>query len=326
MGEHRDRLGEEVGGIVVVRPSGDDVGGGPGFVERLDRVVEQSVEAPAIALDGALEFGVNGPVAGIDAIRVKRREAIERAVERPDRPLDAAIEPRVEGDGTKRLDSHVAGEKRALAVEFDRETAVIGLMAGRVEHVDRHAADVVRAAVFDPDVDRVRREEVAVAFERFDGHLDRSLVIVARQTGACRVPRDDGGEIVAVAREPLADPDGRVDGGVGRCDHGVGLADVVDVGMGEDELVDLRELVIDGCERLAELAFAVVARHAGIDERRPLAVDEIARDVAGWPVDVELDAVDGRRPLALGHYPRESRGANKRDARLCGTATTDAAQ
>ena len=326
MGEHRDRFGEEVRGVVVVRPPDDDVGGGPRFVERFDRVVEQSVETLTIALDGALELGVDGAVAGVDSVRIERRETVERAVERRDRLLDAAIESRVESDGTERLDSHVAGEERPFAVEFDGETAVVGLVARCVDYVDRHAADVVRVAVLDPDVDRVRREEIAVAFERSDGHPDRPFVVVAREAGARRGLGDDGGEIVAVAREPLADPDGCVDGRVGRRDHGVGLTDVVDVRMGEDELVDLRELVADRRERLAELAFAVVARHAGIDERRPLAVDEIARDVAGWPVDVELDAVDGRRPLALGHCPRESRGANKRDAQLCGTATADTAQ
>ncbi len=314
MGERRDYLGQDVGGLVCTGTLVGDVGGRPGFVECFDRTVEHSVQTPPVALDDALEIGVNGAVTGIDAVGAERGEPVERPVERSDGSLDAAVETGMESHRPKRLDSHIAGNECAFLAQFDRKTAVIGLVAGRVNRPDWRAADVEHFTVIDPDIDRFRWEEVTISFERFDGLFDSTIAFVTGETRPGRVLADGSCEVLRVAPKPLADAGGSVHCGVGRRHDGSGLSDVVDVWVGEDELFDVREVVVDGRECLPKPSFGIGTRHAGIDERRPLAVDEVARHVAGRPVDVEFDAVDGNRPLVLGHYRRESRSANKRNA------------
>jgi hypothetical protein len=239
---------------------------------------------------------VDRAVTGIDPIDLAAGEAIERARGGLDGPLEPVVEPDVEQHGPERRDDHIAREQRALAVEGRTETAVIGLVARRVDRFERSIADLDRLAALDPAIDGRRGQELAVASERVDRPLDGVVVVLAREPGPRRVFAHPRFEVRRVAREALADARRGVHRGVAGVEQRGNAADVIDVGVGEHEVIDVVEVVAVVGEPVDELSPAALAGHARIDEDRLRARDQVGGDVTGRPVDGALDAAHaGRR-------------------------------
>jgi hypothetical protein len=166
-----------------------------------------------------------------------------------------------------------------------------------VEGADLEVADGGDVAGFDPDVDGRRRQQRRVALQRLDGHLDRLLELFLGEASLLAVPSDARLQVRRVAVEPLADARRRVDRRVARFEDRRHLADVVDVWVRDQQVLDVAGGVAALREGVAEGGLAV--RERGVDEHRLGPVDEVAGDVAGPPLDVELQPAD-----ALGAVPK----------------------
>jgi len=231
-------------------------------------------------------------VPGVHLVDIVCREPVECLVEGVDGFLVAIVEPGVHRNRTERRQHHVSGEQDALAVDVRPETEVFGLVARCVNHVERDRTDLDGLAASDPVIDRLDREELAVALQRVDRHLDGLIeVLPAQARGAC-VLADGLGQPVGVACEPVVDAVGGVQRGVCFRQHCRYLPDVVDVGVCDHQMLDVGDVVAVFGQAVDQLLACVLARHDRVDQNRLTAIDQIGRNVPRRPVDTALDPVD----------------------------------
>jgi hypothetical protein len=182
---------------------------------------------------------VDRVVTGQDAVDGQCAEAVQGGEVRVDGVLVSVVEADVHGHRPERPEGHVAGEQPTLVGCVVQVDQVVGLVARRVDGIDREAAEVDGLARFDPVVDGIGREEAAVAFERLDGHVDGLFEVLAAEACSRGVPGDRRFEVVGVPLEPVRYARGRVQRRVGRLEQGRYLPDVVDVWVRDDQVFEV---------------------------------------------------------------------------------------
>jgi 3-oxoacyl-[acyl-carrier protein] reductase len=190
-------------------------------------------------------------------------------------------------------------------------------MSRCVEHVYRCLTDTNGLAVINPCIDNFARETFSVASKGFDGAFYDCFEPFVYESRRCCVLTDRLFKRIEVAGESFTHADRCVNHRVRRFDNCRDLSDVVDVGMGENKVLDISEFVSVRVERLTQAVLAVQTGHPGVDQHRLVATDEIAGNVTRRPIDIVFDAIDrdSRPALIYTHYHYNPRRENKIDVR-----------
>ena len=240
--------------------AGDLVGGQRAVGERRPRRVEVAGDQVAVALDVARDVDERAGVAGEGQAGVERLDDVQRPQELAHR-IGRVADVEVLRDAAEQM---VAGDQQPLLglVQAD----VRGRVAGCLDHLpgagvglDRDAGDEVAVSVQGPGLTGAR---AAPALRPAPQRLFRHATLQRDLERAVEIRRVLGVQAPAGVHPDLAP---RPLGDRRR------LPAVVDVGVGDDDELDVADPVARGAERPLEVAHRVPVVHPRVDEHDPVA-------------------------------------------------------